>query len=322
MTTVSDMLFQFGGTPVSGPDILQTGIAIFVKPSSGLDGNDGLSPDTAVKTLAKALSKATANNGDVVYLIAESNTAASTTDYQSATLDWNKDGVHLIGINCGGMIGQRSRIASDSTAAALNPLVKISANNCLVKNLEIFQGTPASGTTSVALQVTGQRNVIVNCQIAGNGDLTGVVDVSGSRSLLVSGSENLFRHCAIGLDTVIRATQTCEVEITGGARNIFEDCIVNSYTSLSTFKAIKLGTPDRFVNLVRCMLIATQNITSAVAPTGAIDPGSINGQVNILDGGVFGYADVTTADSSLVKLLSHYATTVVDMGVAKNTDVA
>ncbi len=42
----------------------------------------------------------------------------------------------------------------------------------------------------------------------------------------------------------------------------------------------------------------------------------------MLGGGAFGYADVTTADSSLVRLLSHGATTVVDMGVAKATDVA
>lgn len=320
MTTFSDGLFQYGGMPVNG--VLTTGRPIFVKPITGSNNNDGLTPATAIKTLTQAQTLATADAGDVVYLIAESNTAASTTDYQSATLTWAKDGVHIVGINNGVRIGQRSRISNLSTAAALNPLVLVSADNCLIANIEIFQGTPASGTTSVALQVTGQRNRFVNCQIAGNGDTTGVTDVAGTRSMLVSGGENIWEKCVIGLDTVIRATQTCEVEITSGARHTFEDCIINSYTSLSTFKALTLTAPDRFVNLIRCMLIATQNITSAVAPTGAIDPGSVNGQVNMLGGGAFGYADITTADSTKVRLLSHGATTVVDMGVGKATDVA
>lgn len=324
MTTFADGVYQYGGIPVGG--LFTAGKAWFVKPSTGSDNNSGKSPDRALKTLAKALEKSVADRGDVVYLIAESNTAASTTDYQSTALDWNKDGVHLVGIGCSTMIGQRSRISNLSTATAIvNGLVIVSADNCIIKNIEIFQGQGGTNPTgaSIALSVTGQRNHFINCQISGIGHSE--LDDATSRSLKLSGSENTFSHCYIGLDTIIRGTATCEVEIASGAtRNVFEECIFNSYTSLSTFKAVAATSIDRFVIFKNCMFIAVQGITSAVAPTGAISNTTPNGQINLLGGGVYGYADVTTADDSATYLLSYsgLAANVVDQGVAKGTDVA
>lgn len=308
---------------IGGSSLLTQGKTWFVKPHSGSDGNLGNSPDRAFKTLAKALAMATANQNDVVYLFAESNTAANTTDYQATALDWNKDGVHLIGVGSGPLIGQRSRIAQLSSVKDIEDLVTISANNCLIANIEIFQGvTSSTATAARALVVSGERNHIVNCQISGNGDLGGSTDDAGARSLHVSGSENTFTHCYIGLDTVIRATQTSEVSITSAARTTFEDCVFQSYTSLSTFKAITATSIDRFVILKNCILSAVQNITSAVAPTGAIANTTPNGNLIGLHSGVFGYADVTTSDDTKTLWLSHGATTVVDMGVGKATDVA
>ena len=67
-----------------------------------------------------------------------------------------------------------------------------------------------------------------------------------------------------------------------------------------------------------------QNITSAVAPTGAIANTTPNGNAIILGGGVFGYADVTTADDTKTLQLTYsgLAANVVDQGVGKATDVA
>lgn len=316
MTTYSDQVFQLGGVPVSGPMILQTGKAIFVRPSTGLDGNTGASPSKAVKTLARALSKATANNGDVVYLIAESNTAGSTTDYQSVTLDWNKDGVHLIGINNGTQLNQRSRIAQLSSAAAVGSLVKLSANNCLIANLEIFQGVAdTTDTAPIALEVTGQRNCLQNCTISGIGHVD--LDVAGGMSLKVSGAENLFQHCYIGLDTILRATAVNEVSL-ANARNVLEHCTVASWTSSSTFKAVTVvqSTVGRSVTLDNCLLTAVQNITSAVAPTGAIIHGSsVDGNTFFHHSAVYGYADTSTLADTRI-LISAVAGSVADIGLA------
>ncbi len=280
------------------------GQVYWVRPNTGSDSADGLSAGSAFKTLLKALQSATANQNDVVLFCAESNTASRTTDYQAATLDWNKDLVHLIGVNGGPFLGQRSRISNLASAAALAPMVKVSANGCLFSSLELFQGTPGSGTTSVALEVTGQRNTFANCQISGNGDLTAVTDVAGSRSLKLSGSENLFKGCYIGLDTVLRATQTAEVEILTGARNTFVDCQFESYTSLSTFKAVTIATTcDRWMKFKNCEFTAVQNITSATAPTGAIGITTMNGQSYCVNPYVQGYAQIVTADNAYVQVL-------------------
>lgn len=323
MTTFSDMLYHLNGVPVG---FLPTaGKAIFVKPYSGSDSADGLTPATAVKTLAKALDLATANKGDTVYLIAESNTAAATTDYQSATLDWNKDGVNLIGINCGALLGQRSRVAFISTYDTASNLFTLSANNCLIANIEFFAGVAGTNPTGCML-VTGQRNRIVNCQISGIGHANN--DIPGAYSLKIGypAAENIFSHCYIGLDTIIRANATQEIQITGtGAntrvpRTVFEDCVISSYTSGSTFKALATSYADRFVLLKNCVVYVVQGITSAVSPTGAISNSNLNGMILLQNTGVFGYANVTTSDDSQTYSMAPLPG--VDSGLAATIDVA
>ncbi len=300
------------------------GQVFWVRPHTGSDSNDGLSAGSAFQTLAKAFAVTTSGQNDIVLLCAESNTAANTTDYQSATLTWSKDLVHLIGVNGGPFLGQRSRIGQAATSVALNPMFLVSGNGCLISGIEFFQGTPVSGTTSVAVKVTGQRNTFINCQISGNGDLGGATDVAGSRSLLMSGSENTFKGCYIGLDTVLRATQTSEVEITAGARNYFEACHFESYTSLSTFKAVVIATGcDRWMKFKDCDFTACQNITSATAPTGAIGITTMNGQVFMKSPYVYGYAQITTADNAYVQVLGNDGTaTGHKIGIAQSVDAA
>jgi hypothetical protein len=307
MTTFGDQVKQFGGVPVSGPFILQTGKAFFVKPVSGNDGNTGLSLTAPLKTLRQALTNAVANRGDIVYLVAEGNASAATTDYQTTTLTWNKDGVHLIGINAGPLIGQRSRIAQDSTVKTLDNLFVLSANGCLIANIGVFQGVATSTATSpVAMTITGDRNHIVNCQFSGIGDTS--MDVAGARSLVVAiGSENTIENCYIGLDTVLRATAAAEVEMTGAVtRNIFRNCIFSTYTSSANFLTIKVpATLDRFLLLDDCIFMASRNITSAVAPNAVLGGSlsSVNGVILLRNPLVTGIANVTAADEARVQVL-------------------
>ncbi len=298
----------------------------FVNPGPGLGSDvsgDG-SRNNPLASLGAALALCTAGQNDIVFLCAHSNTAAQTTNYLTSNLNWNKDLVHLIGINAGPLLGQRSRISNDAASAVISPLFTLSANGCLLANLEFFQGLPASGTTSICVLVSGQRNVIDNCQISGNGDLTGVVDVAGSRSLKLSGSENLFRHCYIGLDTVLRATQTTEVEISAGARNTFERCHFETYTSLSTFKMVTVATGcDRFVKFTDCDFHAVQNITSAVAPTGCIGITTMNGEVIMRNPYLYGFAQYVTADNAYVQMLGlNGLATGHLVGIAQGVDAA
>jgi hypothetical protein len=223
------------------------------------------------------------------------------------------------------MIGQRSRVAFVSTYDTASNLFTLSADNCLIANIEFFAGVAGTNPTGCVL-VTGQRNRFFNCQISGIGNAAN--DISGAYSLKVGypAAENIFSHCYIGLDTVIRATATQEIQITGTGtgtrvpRTIFEDCFIASYTSGSTFKALATSYADRFVLLKNCTIYTVQGITSAVAPTGAISNSNLNGMVLLQNTGVFGYADVTTADDSQTYSMAPLPG--VDSGVATSIDIA
>lgn len=101
------------GNPVLGGGLPATsGKYIFVDATNGADGNDGLSWESAVKTIAQAYSMATTNKDDVIVL---STYAVHTL---TTMLDVSKSRVHFIGDVYGRLYGQRARIYMGVTTAA------------------------------------------------------------------------------------------------------------------------------------------------------------------------------------------------------------
>ena len=209
---------------VIGASFLTQGQQFFVKPYTGSDGNNGKSPRKAFKTMGKVLSAMTANQNDVAWLFAESNTPGASTDYQSATLDWNKDLCHIIGVNAGGPVAQHSRVAFISTYVTASNLFTLSANGCLIANIQFFAGVADANPTG-CVKVTGERNKFLNCHIAGIGnDLN---DIAGAYSLKLDGAaECIFDDCTIGLDTIARGTGANSGLLvdTEATRNEFRNC--------------------------------------------------------------------------------------------------
>lgn len=259
----------------------------YVAPGAGAGGSDtytGLDACQAFATVSYALGKATAGKNDVIYVKASSNTAANTTDYQSSTLTWSKDLTHLIGVNAGCKVSQRSRIATKSTAAGASvaPLFTLSANACRIEGISFFAGAPGSAPTAAlgCMLVSGSRNVIRNCHIAGLGDST--MDAAGQFSLEVTGSENLFEDCTIGLDTVARTTATYEMYMSGGAtRNIFRNCRIITYAGAATmtFLTVPVNGIDRWNLFENCIFInmptgiaSGTSMTQAFSVTGGGSP--------------------------------------------------
>ena len=312
MTTHQDMVYQLGGVPVGTPHF-HTGRAIFVRPYDGDDDKDGKTVAKAVKTLSAALALATVGNNDTVYLIAESNTASHTTAYQSVMLDWNKDGVHLVGVGAEPMIGSRARIGQLSTVVNIDTLFRVSANNCYIANIEFFQGV-ASNTSTVptCVEVRGQRNHFVNCQISGNGDTAASMDVAGARSLVINGGvENIFQHCYIGLDTVSRGTQAAEIELKANGslaatRNIFENCYISSMSGASGFYFVKAdsaaGAIDRFVIFRKCIFINAVNSTATAMSYAMVAHASLGGSI-VLDQPMIIGATAVSATSTKIYIL-------------------
>ena len=210
----------------------------WVNPFTGNDGNDGLTPQTAFATLAQAHASAADGNNDVVYLVANSNTASQTTAYQNGTLVWSKNLLHLIGVNGGPLFSQRSRIAFNAAFAAAANLFTLSGNGCLIQNIEFFMGV-ASTLPTGCVSVTGQRNHFNKCHIAGMGNAAN--DISGAYSLNFAGAqENLFEDCTIGQDTIQLGAGTSNQVLNfansspANTRNWFRGCRFMLDTSSAT----------------------------------------------------------------------------------------
>ncbi len=265
---IYDNDFPLGSLKIDGvPVTANIGIPIqgkyiFVKPHSGLDIYDGLSPQKAVKTLARAKVLATADQNDVVVMFSESNTGTITSDLQLTNLDWNKDLVHLIGVGAGSFLGQRSRVGwSTSTSTAIaTPLFTLSANSCLISNVEFISELAGGTSQPGCMNVTGMRNKVFNCQISGMANADQVI--AGAYSLyLNAAAENLFERCYIGLDTIPRATDTTsEIRLANAAtRNMFLDCTIatqighNTYSPYVYFNGA--DAIDRWLHFKRCSFI-------------------------------------------------------------------
>jgi hypothetical protein len=291
------------GVPIVTGGFATQGNIYFVKPYSGNDGNDGKTLDTALKTLSKAYSLATANQNDIIYLLAEHNTASLTTDYQTATLTWAKNMVHLIGVNSGCYLGQRSRVAFASTYATASNLFTLSANGCIIANIEFYAGVASVNPTG-CMSVTGLRNRIQNCQISGIGHAS--MDIAGAYSLsIAAGEENLFKNCYIGLETVSAgATINAHVYMSAGAaRNTFEDCFFGLHTAHATnTQFLRIGSAgiNYWVWFKRCVFFNASGtgMAASTALTQAMTIHASAGGAVILDqSNVYGAADVNSADT-------------------------
>jgi hypothetical protein len=309
---------------VLGSQSLTQGNTFYVKPRTGSDGADGSSPSKAFKTLAAALAACTADQNDTVYLFAESNTAASTTDYQSSTLNWNKDLVHLIGVNSGPLLSQRSRVAFISTYVTASNLFTLSADGCLIENVSFFAGVNSANPTG-CFNLTGQRNVIRNCHIAGLGHAT--MDIAGGYSLQISGgAENLIEDCTIGVDTITLGAQiNAQLYFASGAtRNWFRGCRFLCYTNHATnhqFIRAAAGSMDRYQVFEDCLFLnAIDSGSTALtqAATIAASGSPAGGVLLVGKTAVIGATDWNATDAGNVSALGYSVTSAT---VGLGTDV-
>ena len=212
LTNLPGGVASFGVPVLPGVDMPVTGNAWFVDPANGNDGNSGREPGKAFLTLGQAKSALTAGQHDVVYVIGGSSGL-------SETIDWDVDYSHIIGISAP-IFNSRARLSAPSGAS--DSWFTVSADGCIIANIRV--GTFID--VNINALVTGDRNFFYNVAFQGGGNAT-AADDANMRSLEVNGSENRFKNCTIGLDTIARANvASAELELSGGAtRNTFEDCL-------------------------------------------------------------------------------------------------
>ena len=264
MTTVDDMLFQLGGVPVgmAGIPFGPSSKAYFVDPANGSASNDGLTPQTAVASVATAYAKTTSGNNDVIFFI-----GGATGDTLSEALTWSNSYTHLIGLSSPlPGLGQRCRIQGGATTD-LTSILTVSGTGCIFANLQIANWTDADADSG-ALVVSGDRNVFHNVFVAGMGHATPGAR-AGSYSLTLSGSENLFERCTIGLHTIIRASTNAEIIVSGGEDNRFWNCEIISYSDTAGKLMVDVNDMDRRLEFKDCLFFNmstnwSQDLTNAI----------------------------------------------------------
>lgn len=293
------------GAPLLGQDAPLGGKHFFVRPALGSDGHRGDDIDHPLDTLTKALALVTTGKNDCIHIIADG--AATGTVREDAAITIDESALSVIGECSPALYSPRARIAPTTTtvgAAGNLNYVTVSGSGNYFANLQIWAGFATGIANTIALTVSGSRNVFENCHIAGCADAVSAAD-AGSRSLKITGGENLFRHCVIGVDTVARSAANASVEFaSGAARNVFEDCIFPFHTSAATPLGVltaAAGAMDRQNIFRRCLFLNVGAGTTTMAAIATLAASS--GGFLIFDNcSRFGITDWGSAAGSLAQI--------------------
>lgn len=266
-------LFGVQGAP--GPF---TGNYFWVDPVNGSDGNLG-GPQAPLASLTQALTLAVAGNNDVIFL---TNTYSPT-----ATLAWNKNNTHLVGLDGEAALATGASINVASTAAtsgAISPLVNVTATGCLFYNISVTSGINQAAT-QVCWAEAGGSNSYFNMYFNQVGNATAAAQ-AGNRALTVASTGNTFTNCVIGGDAVIRATGTnYSLQFLAGAgSSIFRGCVFPIYTSVAANLFVQAGssTLTGYIIFDQCTFINDVNNASGTTMTVAMTAATASGGTIVL----------------------------------------
>ncbi len=266
LTNYPNGLTSFGVPLMGGATIpTTTGKYIFVSSTSGVSGNDGLSPETAVLTISAGQALATAAKGDVIVCMpghAESFTAA-------AALTLSKSGMYIIGLGTGLL---RPKLTwSTSTAAQMI----ISGANITFDNF-VFDFTGIDAIVA-AISVTAADVRFFNSTFFTNNDTAGVVlgilTAATATRFTVEGC--LFYGPAVNAGT----TTTAQIK-----HEVGEDYVIrnNMFTGKMTQAILNATTLLRGLIDNNRFVVATG--TKAIAMAAASTPFISNNRINVPSG--------------------------------------
>jgi len=269
ITNFPNGVSSFGMQLPAGDIPATKGRYIFCDYGSGSDGNDGLSPQTAVKTIAQAYSMATTNMDDVIVL------CGSSTHTLTSMLTVSKNRVHFVGMDASGgrRYGQNTKVSLGVTTAATDiATLEVTGVRCTFHNIKfINENTVAQGIYCVV--DAGEYTVFDSCEMYKSTDL----DVTGAAELVANGDSSEYRNCYIGstVNAISGAIIRPCVLTTGGivsgkkARDVsFRNCIFARKCG-NTANAFVYGANatdvERMMLFENCIFFATQLSTAVPA---------------------------------------------------------
>ena len=240
---------------------LANGVALgtkwYLDPVNGQDTNDGLSPQTAFRTLPVAYAALTANKNEILFVI-----GGASSLVLSSAFTWAKNFTHLVGLSANLRFGGRVRIGHAGTALAT--MFTVSASGCMFHNIH-FQHGQASATNLICVSVSGQRNMFSNCHFEASLDTVASGGSYAWRAVVIaSGAQaNGFKGCTFGSWTTVWASAAGLLLLFAGdnADTFVEDCVFIMNTSSTSMKAVGFTGPISggysYIMFGSCKFIAT-----------------------------------------------------------------
>lgn len=201
------------GLPVVGGAHITTGTIFFVDSNTGSNSYDGKDSTKPFSTITYALSKCTANKGDIIY--------AMPGHVESADVDVNKAGVSIIGLGQGAL-RPRANLVTDTSASWI-----ISSCDVLVENVVFHTSIPLLAR---AIEVNADDFALLNCEWDQGNDSDVPVSV-----VIVSSSAN--RVTIDGLWATVTSTTgpSSIIYLHGGFKHIIKNCLLMSGKATTTF---------------------------------------------------------------------------------------
>lgn len=302
MTTVNDMLMQFGGVPVGLPHISPFGQHWFVDTEYG--GHiDGKTPEGAFRTMAAALS--VAGTGDTIYMKGDVREELTGSNLVFDVTIVGCGGIHHPDLPAA--TGYKSGAACWRPPAApttATPLIKVRGRgwkfynilfDCPVDSSAIYLERNASSGTS---EYDASHAIVAGCRF--DAGLIGIQNVGGAAFVQVR--NNLFRGLSESGGAGIKCTSTA-VAVPLAWRiedNHFHNNASHILSSMS-YSTIRRNIFGRFTATLSIDIddqpsanqgeynVITQNYLSGTYGATAYPPGSNNewaGNNNVLSGGL------------------------------------
>ena len=223
---------------------------------NGDDDNTGTDWLHPLKTLAEAEDRTVGDRHDAVVWL-----PGDTADSVAATIAWDKDHTHLIGIGAPlPGIGQRCRITS--TAAA--PALTISGKGGIFKNFQV-QNSYAGASGGVL--VSGPYNYFEGVYFNGMNNASSA-NKATAYCLTVSGAENFFKRCTVGSVQLAMSSTNAPLIISNGA-NTFDECRIQHYSETAGNFLVSLSAGTGGMSLIffdRCIFF-NQTVNWAAGST-------------------------------------------------------
>ena len=300
MTNYPNGVSSFG-IPCAGqiPMVLgSTGVGKihFVDATYGSDGNTGLSPEQALKTVTKAYSNAV--SGDTI--------ALSTSAEHSITTGINhtKSRINWIGLDFGGRQIQQGAKVKLATASTTAYVLKDTGTRNSFTNIKFIQAaTAATGLHVLELGSEGAlyQNISAVFEVVDNLDLTTAHEV-------IAGTDSAtFLNCTFGNDTLLTsaARSVFHIDQVNGFEfksNILENCNfqISSSSGTATFVRLDAVGDVLFTNVFKdCTFLASIDSAggAAIAEAAQTGTGTVKGGLYFVRPAVFNVTDFATATS-------------------------